>query len=187
MASQKKRRPSGRKTGGSIKKRLPGLKHVQTKSAHNRKKKLPREPENPVIDDGEMNFDRAPAVLNIDGATLWRRAVNLLRKVGELTSDDWFGLKTLCYNYQRMCKLERADQDIPTAMRRTVEKLLMEYGMTPAARLRMDPEGKTRQNGPPNTGFTKKAFEEQDIPMEGEEKEKQNQLAKLENRAAELL
>jgi hypothetical protein len=182
------RKKSGLRMGGARKVRLPGLKHVVTKSAHNKKKKVPRVPNNPVIDDGEMDFSRPPSELNIEGVKLWRRAVKTLQLVGELTSDDYFGLRSLCYTHQQMVKLMRAEQPIPTYMQRSFDRMIMDYGMTPAARMRMDPDGKLRKNGPPDSSFgKKKVFEEENLAVEGEEKERSSNVSRLENKAAALL
>src|SRR5689334_22786866 len=107
VTARKKKR--GTRMGGS-KKRLPGLARAQTKIAKHHSKTLPKVPDNPVVDDGDFDFDRPPSVLNIEGVKLWRSTVKVLRTVGELHSKDWFGLKTLCYHYQRICKRERAEQ-----------------------------------------------------------------------------
>lgn len=180
-----KKRKTGTRTGKS--KRLPGMKRVQTRS-HNRIKALPKEAENPVIDDGEADFDRPPDVLNIDGVKIWRSTVKLLRAVGELNSTDYYGLKTMCYQYQRICKRERADQDIPVHERNCFNRLLCQFGMTPVSRNQLDKDGKLRKNGPPQPGFSKKkVFEEQDVPIEGEEKERASKVTRLEDRAANLL
>jgi hypothetical protein len=173
---------------GPRRRHLPGLKHLKTVSAKEHRKKLPRKPENPVIDDGDFDFDRPPDVLSIDGVKLWRSVVKLLRTVGELHSSDYFGLRHLCYHHQRICKRERADQDVPTNERNTFNRLLIEYGMTPASKLALDRHGKLRQNGPAAPGFGKtKVFEEQDAAVEGEEKERANKVTNLEDRAAALL
>jgi len=186
MAARKRR--SGLRRGGGEKVRLPGLKHVKTKSAQHHKKKLPKVPENPVIDDGDMDFSQPPSGLNVHGVKLWRKVVKTLQVVGELSSDDYFALRSLCYTYQQMDKLMRGEQPIPTAMQRSFDRMIMDFGMTPAARLRMDEDGKLRKNGPPNTGFGKtKVFEEQDLPIEGEEKERATKVTRLEDKAASLL
>lgn len=168
--------------------RLPGLRKVQTKISKHHKKALPKEPENPIIDDGEFDFTRPPPVLNIHGVKLWRRIVKILQQAGELCSDDWFGLRSLCYQHQQMEKLMQADQPIPSPMQRNFDNMLQEYGMTPAARVRVGIDEKRRKHGAVPAGYgSTKVFEEQDIPVEGEEKERANKISKLEDRAASLL
>lgn len=186
MVAAKKRKSGLRKGGGKA--RLPGLRQVQTKIAQHHKKKLPKEPENPVTDDGEFDFDTPPAVLNIHGVKLWRRVVKILRQAGELSSDDWFGLRSLCYIHQQMEKMMQSGLVIPAPMQRNFDNGLQEYGMTPASRVRIGTDAYRRKHGaaPPGVG-SPKVFEEQGIPVEGEEKERATKVTGLEDRAASLL
>lgn len=153
-------------------KRLPGLKAAQTTIKVHRKKKLPRKPVNPIVDDGTFDFSTPPDSLNVDGVELWRSIVSVLTKVGELHSTDRYGLEAMCARWQKMRKKMRAGMDIPVHEEKLFERMLIEYGMTPAARVAIDRQGKMRANGPPAKGFEprgknkQKIFEEQHIRQE---------------------
>lgn len=128
------RKGQGHNRGGKAK--LPGLKVVGGKD---------HKPRTPLIDaaDAEEIF-APPRFLNIHGQQIWMSAVRTLGLIGELSADHLYGLHELAHMWQRHVKKMESDQDIDWKEHEAFRKLLIEFGLTPAARQRMDPTGKGR-------------------------------------------
>jgi hypothetical protein len=132
-----KSRQTRSKTVGR-KAKLPGLYVVDNGRKENRR---------PIVDaatDDDELFTKPPRFLNIEGQKIWMSAVRSLSLIEELSPDHVYGLLQLAYSWQRMVKNMEAEKDIDHKDNECFRKMLVEYGLTPQARQRMDPTGKAR-------------------------------------------
>jgi hypothetical protein len=128
----------GHSRGG--KNKLPGMKRMRVVGGKDHK---PRTPLKDAVSPEDDVFT-PPHFLNVHGRQIWASAVRQLSLVGELSFDHIYGLTQLSHMWQRHMKKMEADQDIDWKEHEAFRKLLIEFGLTPAARQRMDPTGKGR-------------------------------------------
>lgn len=129
----------GNRKGGKSK--LPGMRVIQGGKG----KATPKENRRPLRDAAiEPGAFDPPRYLNPQGVGIWEAAVRTLTLIDELSLDHIYGLHQLAYAWQRMVKRMHADQDIDHKDNESFRKMLVEYGLTPAARQRMDPKGLAR-------------------------------------------
>lgn len=111
--------------------KLPGLKVVGGTAA----------PQTPIKDAESAELFEPPRFLNVHGVQIWQSAVRQLTLIGELSLDHIYGLTELAHMWQRHMKKMESDQDIDWKEHEAFRKLLIEYGLTPAARQHMDKKG----------------------------------------------
>jgi hypothetical protein len=169
-AKNTKRSTGGARINGGPKKKIPGLRVLPGG-------KNPR----PLKDaPSDLSVFDPPLYLNVEGRRIWASAVRSLTLIDELSEDFLPGLLQLSALWQRMVKKIAADQDIDYREHETFRKLQIEFGLTPAARHRIDTEGRARHRRP------KKG--ELDRPQEpGGDEPENNEFAAIRERASQLI
>jgi len=93
----------------------------------------PDAPQFPIVRD----FPEPPQHLNPDGAEAWNSLGKELTACGVLQTVDLRALEQLCYCWQIFRQKARAGMEVTASEHNALKGLLVEFGLTPAARRRV--------------------------------------------------
>ena len=93
----------------------------------------PDAPKFPLVRD----FPEPPQHLNPDGVAIWADLGRQLTGCGVIQVVDLYALEELCYAWQIFRQKARAGMEVTASEHNALKGLLIEFGLTPAARRRV--------------------------------------------------
>jgi phage terminase small subunit len=94
---------------------------------------MPDAPQFPVV----REFPAPPQQLNPDGVAIWNDLGRQLTACGVIQVVDLYALEQLAYSWQVFRQKSKAGMEVTASEHNALKGLLIEFGLTPAARRRV--------------------------------------------------